>query len=68
MEIPDVSGLIKTTVLKTKISNLVKKRNYDAKISDIEKTILDHYHCKYITTQKFNCTKKLTASNFAPRL
>ena len=44
---PDVSGLVTTTVLNTKISetehkipnvtNLVKKKDYDANIKDIEK-------------------------------
>ena len=46
-KIPDVSGIVTTTVLNTKIkevdnkipelSDLVKKTSYDAKISDIEK-------------------------------
>ena len=47
---PSVSGLVTTTVLNTKISGLVKKLVvYDAKISEIEKKILDHNHDKYIT-------------------
>ena len=32
----------------------MKKKNYDAKISDLEKKIADHNHDKYITTPEFN--------------
>ena len=46
-------------------SNLVKKADYDTKIAEIEKKILDHDHSKYITTHEFN---RLTAKNFAARL
>ena len=36
-------------------SNLVKKTNYNIKVSDIEKKITVHdYSNKYITAQKFN--------------
>ena len=49
----------------TNARNLVKKGNYDTKIGEIEKRILDHDHGKYITTQEFN---KFTADNFAERL
>ena len=45
--------------------NLVKKADYNTKIAETEKKILDHDHSKYITTQEFN---KLTAENFAARL
>ena len=48
----------------TGTSNLVKA-DYDTKISNIEKKILDHYHSEYITNQEFN---KLTVDNFAARL
>ena len=41
--------------------NLIKKTDYDTKISEIEKKMLDHDHAKYITTQEFN---KLTSGNF----
>ena len=42
------------------VSNLVKKTDYDAKITDIEKKVTDHDHDKYITTSEFN---KLTTKN-----
>ena len=51
-KIPDVSGL-------------VTKTDYNTKISDIEKTITDQDHDKYITTSEFN---KLKTKNFKPRL
>ena len=35
-------------------SILVKKTDYNKKISDIEKKIIDHNHDKYITTPEFN--------------
>ena len=47
------------------VSNLVKKTDYDTKITEIEKKITDHKHDKYITTPEFN---KLAAENFAARL
>ena len=47
------------------VSSLVKKADYDAKISEIEKKVADHDHDKYITTPEFN---KLTAEFFAARL
>ena len=41
--------------MSTKISRLVKKTDYDTKISEIEKKITDHNHNNnYITTQFFN--------------
>ena len=48
-----------------KFSNLVKKADYNKKVSEIEKKTTDHDHDKYITTPEFN---KLTAENFAARL
>ena len=45
-----------------KFSNLVKKADYNKKVSEIEKKTTDHDHDKYITTPEFN---KLTAENFA---
>ena len=57
-----------STAVKNKIpdvSNLVKKPDYNAKISEIEKQIADHNHGKYVTTPEFN---KLTAQTFAARL
>ena len=43
----------------------MKKTDYDAKISDIEKKITDHNHDKYITTPEFN---NLAAGVFTARL
>ena len=45
----------------TDMSDLVKKGEYNTKIAEIEKKILDHDHDKYATTQQFN---KLTKENF----
>ena len=39
--------------------------DYDTKISETEKKVINHNHGKYITTPEFN---KLTAENFAARL
>ena len=36
------------------ISNLVKKRYYDTKITEIEKKLTDHNHHKYIIIPEFN--------------
>ena len=47
------------------VNNLVKKIDYDTKISEIEKKITDHKHDKYITTPEFN---KLTAENFCCKI
>ena len=48
------------------VSNLIKKTNYNTKISEIENKInTDHDHDKYITTQEFN---KLTLECFTARL
>ena len=59
-KIPSNTGLATNSAL-TAIENktpdvisLVKKRDYDTKISDIEKKITDHDHDEYITTQEFN--------------
>ena len=49
----------------TDTSNLVKKSDYDTKIGEIEKKILDHNHDKYIATQEFN---KMMTDNFAARV
>ena len=43
----------------------LKKRDYDTKISDIEKKITDHNHDKYITTPEFNT---MTTNVFSTRL
>ena len=44
---------------------LVKKADYNTKICEIRKKILDHVYGKYAITQEFN---KLTAYNFKARL
>ena len=72
-KIPDTSGLIITTVLNTKISeveniipdisSLVTSTIFKTNIGKVESQIPDH--AKYITTQEFN---KLTPENFAARL
>ena len=36
------------------VSNLVKKTNYETKISELEKKLTDHNHDKYVTTPEFN--------------
>ena len=36
------------------VSSLVKKTDYNTKISEIENKVNDHNHDKYISTQKFN--------------
>ena len=47
------------------VSILVKKTDYDTKISDIGKKITDHDHDKYITTPEFNT---MAANVFNARL
>ena len=47
------------------VSSLVKKADYDTKITEIENTLNDHNHDKYITTPKFNT---LAADDFNARL
>ena len=36
------------------LGSLVKKTDYDTKISELEKKLMDHNHDKYITTPEFN--------------
>ena len=72
-KIPDTSGLVTTTVLNTKLSevenkisdtsNLVTTTVLNTKISEAENKIPNHD--KYITTPEFN---KLAAERFAARL
>ena len=70
-EIPSISGLATTSALTAvenkipNVSNLVKKTDYDIKVNEIEKKIIDHTHDKYIATPEI---KKLIAENFAARL
>ena len=49
----------------TDTSDLVKNTDYNTKINEIEKKIIDHDHGEYITAQEL---KKLTVDNFAARL
>ena len=44
---------------------LLRKKNYNAKITEIEKKLTDHNHDKYITTPEFNT---LAADVFNARL
>ena len=67
-EIPSITNLATTTThttvenKKANVSNLVKKIDYNTKISETENKIpTDHDHDKYITTEEFN---KLTAESF----
>ena len=72
-EILDTNGVVTTTVLNTKISELQNKIPntsglvttiiLNTKINDIENKV--HNHDKYITTPKFN---KLTVESFTARL
>ena len=48
-----------------KNSGLVKKANYDTKISELEKNLTDHSHDRYITTPEFNT---LAANVFNTRI
>ena len=55
----DVSSLAIKSALtavenKIPVSSLVKKINYDTKISELEKKLTDHNHDKHITTPAFN--------------
>ena len=58
-QIPSISGLATNaglTAVENKIpsvSNLVKKTDYDTKITDTEKKLTDHDHNKYISTPEF---------------
>ena len=55
---PSISGLATNsalTAVENKIPNvrsLVKKTNYDAKISETESKVNNHDHDKYITTSE----------------
>ena len=56
-KILDVSSLAAKTALTTvenkipDVRSLVKKTDYNTKITEIEKKLTDHIHDKYITTQ-----------------
>ena len=71
-KIPSITNLAITTALlagENKIHNfgiIVKKTDYNTKITDIKNKITtDHHHDKYIATQEFY---KLTWENFTLRL
>ena len=70
-KIPSISGLATNTALtavENKISNissLVKKTDYDTKLTEIEKKLIDNNYDKYITTPEFN---KLSTNVFNARL
>ena len=70
-KIPDISSLgakPALTAVQNKfsdVSSLVNKTNYDTKISELEKKLIDHNYNKYITTPQFNT---LAASVFNARL
>ena len=68
-KIPDVSSLAtKLTAVENKIPsviNLVKKTEYNTKITDIENKLNNQNHDKYITTPEFNT---LAADAFNARL
>ena len=70
-KIPSITNLASTATLTAienkmpNVSSLVKRTDYNTKISETEKKTTDHDHDKYITTPEFN---KLTAGSFAARL
>ena len=70
-EIPNTTNLASTTALADfenkipNVRNLVKKTDYNTKINETGKEIIDHDQSnKYITTQEFN---ELTAEKFSAR-
>ena len=71
LEIPDVRRLaIKSalTAVENKIpdiSSLVKKTDYNTKITELEKKLIDRNHGKYITIPEIN---KLSTEVFVARL
>ena len=70
-KLPNIINLATTTALTAvenkilNVSNLVKKGDYNTKINETEKKIVDHDHDRYITPEEFN---KLTAQNYAATL
>ena len=71
VKIPSISGLVTnsaSTAIENKIpdvSSLVKKTDYNTKISEIENKVNNHNHDKYITTSEFNT---MAADDFKARL
>ena len=76
-KIPNITNLATTSALIAveniipNVSNLVKKTDYDTKISEIENKITtNHDHDKYITTREFNIKKiycKIITTNLASK-
>ena len=70
-KIPNISGLATNSALTTvenkisDFSSLVKKTDYNTKISETENKVNDHNHDKYITTPEFNT---MAADVFTARL
>ena len=68
---PSITGLATNSELTTvenkilDVSCLVKKTDYNTKISEIENKVNHHNHDKYITTPEFNT---VTADVFKARL
>ena len=59
-KIPDISNLATKTALNTienkipSVNNLVNKTNYNTKVTEIENTLNNHNHDKYIGTSEIN--------------
>ena len=59
-KIPSITGLATNSALTAvenkipDVSSLVKKTDYNTKVSEIENKVNDHNHYKYITTPEFN--------------
>ena len=56
---PDINNLaiksaLTTVENKIPISNLVKKTDYNTKVTEIENKLTNHNHDKYIDTSEFN--------------
>ena len=70
-KVNSTSGLATNSVLAAvdnqipNVSGLVKKTDYNSKISEIKKKITDHIYEKYIITPEFN---NFTPQNFKTRL
>ena len=70
-KIPSISSLTTNSALTAvenkipDVSSLVKKTDYNTKISEIENIVNDHNHEKYITTPEFN---SMAADVFKARL
>ena len=57
--------LLNWLLLKIKFQVLViKKTDYNVKVTEIEKKLTDHTHDSYITTAEFNKLKLVTKTDF----